>query len=130
MDNLPPILVVDDEPLVRLAMVEALKDGGYSVVEADNGQSALEEMGRADVLRGLVTDIRMEPGLDGWELAHRAREKFPSLAVVYVTSDSAAAWSASAVPISIVLQKPFAEAELVTALANQLVGQQPVAPQG
>lgn len=129
MDDLPPILVVDDEHLVRLAMVKALKDGGYSVVEAANGQAALEQIEQADQLRGLVTDIRMGPGIDGWELAHRARERFSSLAVVYVTGDSAANWPANGVPMSIVLQKPFADAELITAFANQLLAQQPATPQ-
>ena len=129
MDDLPPILVVDDEPLVRLAIVAALEDGGYGVVEAVNGQAALVELERAEQLRGLVTDIRMGPGLNGWEVAHGAREKFASLAVVYVTGDSAAEWSAHGVPMSIVLQKPFADAELVTAFANQLLAQQPSTPQ-
>ena len=68
-------------------------------------------------------------GLDGWEVAHRAREKFPSLAVVYVTGDSAAGWSAHGMPMSIVSEKPFADAELVTAFANQHLAQQPSTPQ-
>lgn len=53
--------VVDDEHLVRLAMVEALKDGGYSVVEAANGQAALEQIDQADQLRGLVTTSGWDP---------------------------------------------------------------------
>jgi CheY-like chemotaxis protein len=130
MEDLPPILVVDDEPLVRLAIVETLKEGGYTVVEAATGQTALEEISRAEELRGLVTDIRAGLGPDGWEIAHRAREKFASLAVIYVTGDSAADWSANGVPMSTVLQKPFADAELVTALANQLLAQPPLGPKG
>jgi hypothetical protein len=49
---------------------------------------------------------------------------FPAIAVVYVTGDSSSEWSANGVPQSTVLQKPFADAELVTALANLLVAQQ------
>ena len=128
MNDLPPILVVDDEPLIRLAIRDALEEGGYHIVEAENGNAALDYISGADELRGVVTDIRMEPGPDGWEVAHRAREKFASLAVVYVTGDSLADWTANGVPLSTALQKPFANAELVTALANLLVAHPPSPP--
>jgi CheY-like chemotaxis protein len=129
MDDVPPILVVEDEPLIRLVLTEALTDGGYSVLEAANGAAALELIDGLENLRGLVTDVRMGPGPNGWEIAHRAREKFAGLAVVYVTGDSMAEWSANGVPLSTALQKPFASAELVTALANLLVAQQTIPPQ-
>jgi CheY-like chemotaxis protein len=129
MDEVPPILVVDDEPLLRLTITEALQEGGYSVLEAADGAAALVEIGRADQLRGLVTDIRMGATPSGWEVAHQAREKFPAVAVVYVTGDSIAEWPANGVPQSAVLQKPFASAELVTALANLLVAQQSIPAQ-
>ena len=129
MDDVPPILVVEDEPLVRLTIVECLEEGGYSVLEAADGSSAIEHINQAEQLRGLVTDIRMGAGPSGWEVAHLAREKFASLAVVYVTADSIAEWSANGVPQSAVLQKPFASAELVTALANLLVANQPIPQQ-
>jgi len=129
MDDVPPILVVEDEPLIRLVLTEALTDGGYSVLEAANGAAALELIDGLANLRGLVTDIRMGPGATGWEVAHYAREKFAGLAVVYVTGDSMAEWSANGVPLSTALQKPFASAELVTALANLLVAQQTIPPQ-
>lgn len=70
-----------------------------------DGESAISHIGKAEHLRGLVTDIRMGPGLNGWEVAHRAREKFPSLAVVYVTGDRITEWSAQGVLQSTVLQK-------------------------
>lgn len=71
----------------------------------------------------------MGPGPNGWEVAHQARKKFPSLAVVYVTGDSLTEWPVEGVPQSTVLQKPFAAAELVTALANLLVANSSAAPQ-
>lgn len=129
MEEVPPVLVVEDEPLVRLAMIDALEEGGYNVLEAIDGRSAWHEIDRAGELRGLVTDIRMGDGPDGWEVAERARQKFAALAVVYVTGDSITEWPANGVPQSTVLQKPFASAELVTALANLLVAQQSSPPQ-
>ena len=129
MDKVRPILVVEDEPLIRLVLTEALAEGGYSVLEAVNGFAALELIDGVAHLRGLVTDVRVGPGPNGWEIAHHAREKFPGLAVVYVTGDSMAEWTANGVPQSTALQKPFASAELVTALANLLVAQQSIPPQ-
>jgi len=129
MDDVPPILVVEDEPLVRLTIVECLEESGYTVLQATDGNSAVEQISRAVELRGLVTDIRLGAGPDGWQVAHVGREKFASLAVVYVTADSIAEWHANGVPQSNILQKPFADAELVTALANLLVTNQPLPPQ-
>jgi CheY-like chemotaxis protein len=125
MDDVPPILVVEDEPLVRLTIVEALQEAGYQVIEAPDGTAAMEQVEGTESLRGLVTDIRVGPGPNGWEIAHHAREKFGGLPVVYVTGDSGHEWSANGVPQSAVLQKPFVSAELVTALANLAVANQP-----
>ncbi|MGZ3257494.1 MAG: response regulator, partial [Croceibacterium sp.] len=120
----------EDESLIRLALVEALEEGGYSVVEAADGRAAWHEIDNAEHLRALVTDIRLGEGPGGWEIAQHARQKFPALAVVYVTGDSIGEWPANGVPQSAVLQKPFASAELVTAVANLLVSQQSNPPQG
>ena len=66
MDEVAPILVVEDEPLVRLVITDALEGGGYSVLEASDGLSAIELIDRTEQLRGLVTDIRRGVGPDGW----------------------------------------------------------------
>jgi len=127
--DVPPILVAEDEALIRLALAEALEEGGYSVVEAADGRTAWHEIDGAERLRALVTDIRLGEGPSGWELAQHARQKFPALAVVYVTGDSIGEWPANGVPQSTVLQKPFASAALVTAVANLLVAQQSIPSQ-
>jgi len=129
MEELAPVIVAEDEDLIRLALVEALEEAGYTVREARDGASALKLVDELEEVRGLVTDIRMGSGPDGWEVAHSAREKFSTLAVVYVTGDSIAEWPANGVPQSTALQKPFASAELVAALANLLVAQQSIPPQ-
>lgn len=121
MDEIPPILLVEDEFLVRLTIAEALEDGGYTVLQAADGAEAVALIDSSPGLRGLVTDIRLGSGLDGWEVARHARVKYPSIAVVYATGDSAGEWSASGVPQSAILQKPFASSEIVTALANLLI---------
>jgi CheY-like chemotaxis protein len=124
MDEIPPILVVEDEVLVRLTIAEALEEGGYTVLQAADGPEAIALIEGTESLRGLVTDIRLGAGADGWEIAHHARVKFPCIPVVYATGDSATEWSANGVPQSAILQKPFASAEIIAALANLLVAQQ------
>ena len=66
------ILVVEDDALIREFVVEALREEGYDVIHAANGEEALAWCGRqvADVL---VTDVRLPGGIDGWQIAERCR---------------------------------------------------------
>jgi CheY-like chemotaxis protein len=58
--------------------------------------------------------------MSGWELAKRLREKEPALPVVYVTASAAEEWASHGVPESVLIAKPFAPAQLLTALSNLL----------
>jgi CheY-like chemotaxis protein len=115
------LLVAEDEPLLRLSMELALGSGGFEVVTARSGEAALSIL-TCDQNRvtGLITDIRLGVGVDGWALARQARELIPDICVVYVTGDSVADWPAQGVPGSIVLQKPVADAQLLTGIAMLL----------
>jgi len=81
----PVILVVDDEPLVREIIAIELEDAGYGVVEAPDGPTAVALLEQGDEVDLLFTDIRMPGGIDGWQLAERARELRPTLPVIYAT---------------------------------------------
>ena len=118
MDSTPLLLLVEDEPLIRTALAAALEDGGYSLVEAENGAAAIETIDGSESLAGVVTDIRLGAGPDGWAVATRARELNPTVAIIYVSADSSADWSAHGVPGSVMISKPFAAAQIVVALAN------------
>ncbi|MBV1691469.1 response regulator [Novosphingobium sp. G106] len=117
------VLVVEDELIIRMMIQQALESGGYVSVTAGDGEEALALLEQRNVeFRGFVTDIRLGRGPNGWELARRARELEPEIAVVYVTGDSADRWPAEGVPKSLVLEKPFAEAQLITAISTMLNG--------
>jgi CheY-like chemotaxis protein len=60
--------------------------------------------------------------MDGWDVARRAREMEPEFPVVYMTGDSADDWASKGVPKSILLNKPFAPAQLITAISQLLNG--------
>ena len=78
------ILVVDDEPSARAALVELLREEGFTVRSAADGFKALGQMD--DWTPELViTDVKM-PGMDGMELMAKVRERFEGTAVVVMTA--------------------------------------------
>ena len=70
--------------------------------------------------KALVTDVSLKGSLSGWEAARQIREKDPAFPVVYMTGAAADEWASQGVPNSILLQKPFAPAQLVTAVSQLL----------
>lgn len=115
-----PILVVEDETLIRLNLVDVLEAGGFAVEERSSGDASIEAIDSLEHICGLITDINLGGAIDGWEVARHARARFPGVAVVYITGDSAGHWSAEGVPESIVLQKPFADAQVIGAITTLL----------
>ena len=122
MEDLPVILLVEDEELIRNIVEETLGDGGFKVIVAKSGDEAVRLLdSSAPKYRALVTDIKLSPGtLSGWDVARHARAIDPELAVVYMTGDSAAEWASQGVSNSVLLTKPFAPAQLLTAVAQLL----------
>ena len=114
------VVVVEDEPLILEMVREALEEAGFEVLSATSSRSAEEKIEAADEIVGLVTDVRLGPGPDGWELARTVRSSRPNLPVVYMTGDSAGEWSAQGVPRSLIVQKPFAVGQVVAALTGLL----------
>jgi DNA-binding NtrC family response regulator len=76
--------------------------------------------------RVLVTDINLLGRFNGWEVVRAAREVDPNFPVVYMSGVAALEWAVQGVPNSIMLQKPFAPAQLVTAVSQLLNGRSSV----
>ncbi|MBR1258136.1 response regulator [Bradyrhizobium sp. AUGA SZCCT0240] len=122
------VLVIEDDPAVQLILDEALCEGGYEPALAASGEEAVTLLkGRKLPYRVLVTDINLLGRIDGWEVAKQARELDPNFPVVYMTGAAADQWPVHGVPNSILLTKPFAPAQLVTAVSN-LLNAAPLAP--
>jgi DNA-binding response OmpR family regulator len=115
------LLLVEDEVLVSDLLAEALIDAGFEVLVAADGTRAIRDL-EEDTSRFqcVITDIRLPPGPDGWEMGHRARELDHSIAIIYISGDSAVDWASKGVPNSVMLTKPFAAAQLVTAVSTLL----------
>jgi DNA-binding response OmpR family regulator len=122
VEDLPAILVVEDDPLVHAIVEDALSDGGFQIDIASSGENAVGLLDTSNgKYRALVTDINLAiDGITGWDVARRAREINPSFPVVYMSGDSAEEWASQGVPNSIMLSKPFAPAQLVTAVSQLL----------
>lgn len=113
------VLVVEDEPLIALELEAALEEGGFSPVCTRDAEMALAKLGDTKV-GALVTDINLAGEMKGWDLAHRARELYPDIPVVYVTSISLDEWKANGVPHSILISKPFAPSQIRAAISDLL----------
>ena len=119
--ELPVILVIEDDDAIQTVVEAALSDAGFEPAIAPSGEEAVTLLkGRKTKYRALVTDIHLRGKMDGWDVARQAREIDPEFPVVYLSGKSAADWPSKGVPNSIMLEKPFAPAQLVTAVSNLL----------
>jgi len=127
MEEALVILVVDDDQSIQSIVEEALSDGGFEPVIASSGEDALTLLS-ANKYRVLVIDISLgKDRIRGWDVARRARAINPGLPVVYITGANADEWAFQGVPNSVLLTKPFAPAQLVTAVSNLLNTGSPIA---
>jgi PAS domain S-box-containing protein len=78
------VLLVEDDPSVRLLIGEVLRDLGYACIEAIDGQAALPMLLSNARLDLMITDVGL-PGMNGRQLAERAREHRPDLKILFVT---------------------------------------------
>jgi len=115
------ILVVEDDHLIQAMVEEALSDGGFESSITASGEEAITLFQEnKSKFRALVTDVNLLGRFDGWEVARAAREIDPAMPVVYMTGTQGEEWASKGVPNSLLLNKPFAPAQLVTAIANLL----------
>ncbi|MET4519916.1 DNA-binding response OmpR family regulator [Bradyrhizobium sp. I1.7.5] len=121
-EMLPIVLVIEDDDAIQGIVEDALSEGGFEAV-AKSGEEAVTLLkGRLVAYRALVTDINLLGRFNGWEVARAARDIDPNFPVVYMSGVAAHEWPAQGVPNSIMLQKPFAPAQLTTAVSHLLNG--------
>jgi signal transduction histidine kinase/CheY-like chemotaxis protein len=116
------VLLVDDEPLVRTATTEMIRDLGHHVEEAGGGVEALARLEDGLVVDAVVTDYMM-PGMDGGALARRIARTRPDLPVLLITGYTGPTDDVLHLPR---LSKPFGQAEIAEALAALFNGDEKV----
>ena len=115
------VLVVEDDQIIQAMVEEALADGGFQATITSSAEQAITLLQDDNSqFRAVVTDIKLAGKLDGWDVARAARETDPAMPVIYITSSDGADWASKGVPNSVLLAKPFALAQLVTAISQLL----------
>ena len=112
------MLVVDDEPTVRILVTEVLEDLGYIAIEAADGHSGLKILESDVRIDLLVSDVGLPNGMNGRQMADRGRVVRPELKVLFMTgyAENAVLGNGSLDPGMQVMTKPFT----VDALANRM----------
>jgi DNA-binding response OmpR family regulator len=121
MAELPVILIIEDDTLIQAMVDDALKEAGFETAIASSAEEAVTLLkGKVNTYRALVTDINLKGRMTGWDVAREARQVEPEFPIVYMTGASAHDWASHGVPNSILIEKPFAPAQLVTAVSQLL----------
>ena len=118
------VLVVDDEPTVRMLVTEVLEDLGYTAIEAADGASGLKVL-QSDVrIDLLVTDVGLPGGVNGRQVADAARVTRPDLKVLFITgyAENAVVSHGHLDPGMHVLTKPFAMEALASRIKELILG--------
>jgi CheY-like chemotaxis protein len=118
------VLVVDDEPTVRMLVAEVLEDLGYTAIEAADGAAGLKVLRSGARVDLLITDVGLPGGLNGRQVADAARAARPGLKVLFITgyAENAVLNHGHLEPGMHVLTKPFAVEALASRIKDLIAG--------
>src|ERR1700733_7891042 len=113
-------LVADDEQNLRRVLAAMLRRDGHEVVQAANGQEAIERLADVDVV---ITDLRM-PGADGMEVLRTASKNHPHVPVIMITAYGSVGQAVEAIKAGAFdyIEKPF-EQDSIRVIVDKAIGQ-------
>ena len=116
------VLVIDDEPTVRMLVVEVLEEAGYIAIEAGDGPSGLAILNSDSRIDLLITDVGLPGGLNGRQVADAARLTRPELKVLFITgyAENAAVGNGLLDAGMEVITKPFAMAAMAVKVREMI----------
>ena len=116
------VLIVDDEPGVRMLVIEVLEELGYSAIEATDGPTALRIMQSNVRIDLLVTDVGLPGGLNGRQVADAGRVERPDLKVLFITgyAENAVVGNGHLDHGMAILTKPFA-VDILSSRVKELI---------
>ena len=123
MEERAVILVVEDEPVIRIAAVRMLEDAGFAVLEAANAHDAISVLEYRTDVRAVFTDIHMPGTWDGMRLAQMVRDRWPSIQLI-VTSGLRHPNNDELPPGGRFISKPYDPAHVI-AIVRELLSQVP-----
>ena len=98
------VLVVEDEPLIRTALAEALRNAGYCVVELNGAKDALGHLSEGGTADLVITDLKMPGAVDGLDLVEWLRAALPAMPVIVTTGYHHLRMQVNALPV---FEKPY-----------------------
>ncbi|WP_263259389.1 PAS domain-containing protein [Pseudomonas oryzihabitans] len=116
------VLIVDDEPTVRMLVVDILEDLGYAVIEAADSLTGLKILQSDVSLDLLITDVGLPGGMNGRQMAEAGRQSRPGLKTLFITgyAENAAIGNGHLDPGMEILTKPFAMDSLAARVREML----------
>jgi PAS domain S-box-containing protein len=119
------VLIVDDEPTVRMLVAEVLSDLGYQCIEAEDGPSGLKVLNSSTRIDLLITDVGLPGGLNGRQVADAARAVRRGLKVLFITgfAENAVLSHGHLDPGMHVMTKPFAMEALALRIRGLIEGE-------
>ena len=116
----PRILIVEDDPTLRMALLDTLEEASFDVFEASNGKEALLQLMHQDI-EVVVSDVQMDV-MDGNELLSFTRQKYPSIPFVMMTAHASVEHAVAAMQDGATdyLQKPFEASSLVSTVTRMV----------
>jgi PAS domain S-box-containing protein len=118
------VLVVDDEPTVRMLVMEVLEELGYAAIEAADGASGLQVLQSDTRIDLLVTDVGLPGGMNGRQMADASRVRRPGLKVLFITgyAENAVVGNGHLEAGMHVMTKPFGMEALATRIKELING--------
>src|SRR5580765_8012247 len=113
------VLIVEDEHLIRMNVVELVKEAGFEAIEASDADEAIRILESRRDIRAVLTDIQMPGSMDGLKLARAVRDRWPPIALI-VTSGKTDITESDLPSGGRFLRKPCEAAE-ITATLRELV---------
>ena len=120
----PTILVVEDEPMVRMLLAESLRDAGYHVLEAGNAAGAIATLHGAPSVDLVFSDVRMPGELDGFGLARWIKRHAPEMRVLLTSGWPGEGCSSNRCLDAPLVSKPYSQRQLID-LIDSLLQRQP-----
>ena len=111
----PIVLVIEDEPILRMDAVDMLETAGFEAVEAADADQAIAILERRPDIRIVFTDIDMPGGMDGLRLAATIRDRWPPIEIV-LTSGNFRPDAAALPRRSVFFPKPYLGEKIVATL--------------
>jgi CheY-like chemotaxis protein len=113
------VLIVEDEPLIRMGTVYLIEDAGFDVYEAGSADAAIALLQLHKEIRLILTDVDMPGSMDGLKLAHYVRGRWPPVKII-VTSGHVKVTEESLPAGALFMRKPYDPAEITHKVREML----------